>query len=1352
MNLKNFEKEGIMKKSRRVIKGTTRMFLILTIFIFLFTSIASGEWDINYGTSDFNNYIYQTTQGNYVVPDYSSLSDKRFILSSVGTNAIDLPAGASAEWWTTVQQNISSSEYYITLQENKGLANIKATYQAPNRAHNMRTHFTQEGIRIIPRTSTKSNWTWGLSLKGFGYEEEVQPVESSKLSVSGNRIKYRRGNITEWYVNDERGIEQGFTIQAPSESEKQHGSKIVLKLDIYGDLNGTLNSLVNSIKFTTAGGVGVVRYSELHAFDAGGRKLPAKFALADKTIDILVDASGALYPITIDPIASSPNWTAESNQADAGFGWSVGTAGDVNGDGYSDVIVGAPGYDNGESNEGRAYVYYGSASGLSTTPNWTAEANLAGASFGYSVGTAGDVNGDGYSDVIVGARYFGSLGEGRAFVYHGSASGLSTMANWSTDVGPYAWFGWSVGTAGDVNGDGYSDVIVGAINYDIPSGSGDFQGGAFVYHGSASGLSTTANWTVHSDVAYAYFGYSVGTAGDVNGDGYDDVIVGAKNYSNGEDYEGTAFVYYGSASGLSTTADWTAESNQASAYFGCSVGTAGDVNGDGYDDVIVGAEFYNIKGRAFVYYGSASGLSTTADWIAETDRNGNFGHSVSTAGDVNGDGYSDVIIGAFKYANGQSQEGAAFIYYGSASGLSTTADWIGEVNQAGAEFGCSVGTAGDVNGDGASDIIIGAHKYHNGEDFEGGAFLFAGVSSAEQWAFKYEWGSIGEGPSIQQTTDGGYIVGGSTEYFGSGYDDFWVLKLNSNGTIAWQKTYGGSSADRVTSVQQTVDGGYIVAGYTNSFGMGSGDFWILKLNSDGTIAWQKTYGRSSSDLAFSIQQTIDGGYIVAGGSGNFWVLKLNADGTISWQKTYGGRTSASAYSVQQSADGGYIVAGTICETDAFGNCTGIFDMWLLKLNSDGTIAWQKRYGGSSSDHASSVQQTVDGGYIVAGATASFGAGNYDFWVLKLNVDGTISWQKTYGGSGEDKAHSIQQTVDGGYILAGTTYSSSVGSQDMVILKLTTDGTVAWQKTYNGSSSVNWLSSIQETTDGNYVLAGLSEVCPYGYSDLIVMKLDANGEIPGCNIMGSFDANVTNTSAIITDTSVVPQDSAVAPSDTNVIPQDTAAGMDNICVSPPTIGYSPTSFSFSATQGGSNPPNQTLNISNTGAGTLNWTVSDDANWLTLNPTSGTDSGTVTVSVNIAGLTAGTYNATITITATGATNSPVDIPVTLIINEVAQNPVIDKILGVKEPGGIIRIIGQNFGNSQGNSIVHIGSKTFNSSSPRIKLWSDSKIKIKLPNYQCRWFKGQNYRYLKVWVTVDSVDSNKKRIKVLKPDTCP
>jgi hypothetical protein len=233
------------------------------------------------------------------------------------------------------------------------------------------------------------------------------------------------------------------------------------------------------------------------------------------------------------------------------------------------------------------------------------------------------------------------------------------------------------------------------------------EGRAFVYLGSASGLASGAAWAAEPNQANAYFGCAVASAGDVNGDGFGDVIVGANAFDNGEPDEGRAFVYFGAVSGLSATAAWAAESDQANAQFGTSVASAGDVNGDGYGDVIVGAPSFDNgqtdEGRAFVYFGSASGLSTTAVWTADSDQaTASFGTSVASAGDVNGDGYGDVIVGAPFFDNGQTDEGRAFVYFGSASGLSTAATWTDESEQAGAQFGISVASAGDVNGDGTA--------------------------------------------------------------------------------------------------------------------------------------------------------------------------------------------------------------------------------------------------------------------------------------------------------------------------------------------------------------------------------------------------------------------------------------------------------------------------------------------------------------------------------------------------------------------------------------------------------------------------------------------------------------------------
>ncbi len=454
------------------------------------------------------------------------------------------------------------------------------------------------------------------------------------------------------------------------------------------------------------------------------------------------------------PLASFPTWAAEGNQAEAWFGYSVASAGDVNADGYVDVIVGAPGFSNGQASEGKAFVFSHLISTLTAIPVWTAEGNQIDSQFGASVASAGDVNGDGYSDVLTGAPRFsnGQADEGGAFLFLGSASGLGATPAWTAEGNRSdSWFGASVASAGDVNGDGYSDVIVGApgFSYGQPG-----DGRAFVFLGSTSGLDTAPAWTRASSRVGAHFGHSVGTAGDVNGDGYGDVIVGAYAYGNGQSLEGAAFVFLGSASGLGTTPAWIAESDQAGAYFGQSVGTAGDVNGDGYSDVIVGAPgFYNgeaDEGGAFLFLGSASGLAATPVWTAEGNRiDSRLGASVGPAGDVNEDGFSDVIVGAPGLLFTSTDEGRAFVFLGSALGLAATPVWTAEGSRINSQFGASVGTAGDANGDGLSDVVVGAPGFSNGVFDEGGGFAYLSVCASPAEVRGLGW--LGDGVTLDWT-------------------------------------------------------------------------------------------------------------------------------------------------------------------------------------------------------------------------------------------------------------------------------------------------------------------------------------------------------------------------------------------------------------------------------------------------------------------------------------------------------------------------------------------------------------------------------------------------------------------------
>jgi hypothetical protein len=334
--------------------------------------------------------------------------------------------------------------------------------------------------------------------------------------------------------------------------------------------------------------------------------------------------------------------------------------------------------------------------------------------------------------------------------------------------------------------------------------------------------------------------------------------------------------------------------------------------------------------------------------------------------------------------------------------------------------------------------------------------------SSSEWAY-----------SIQQTTDGGYIMaGGSSSSEGDlsenkGSSDYWIVKLTSTGGIDWQKSFGGSNNEWPHSIRQTTDGGYIIAGtsisedYDITGYIGWYDFWILKLTSTGQLNWQKSFGGTSGDYAYSVQQTTDGGYIIAGSSysndgdvsGNngdidYWIVKLTSDGNLDWQKSLGGSSYDEALSVQQTKDGGYIIAGTSASYD--GDITGSHgyrDYWIVKLTSDGNLDWQKSLGGSYIENAFSIQQTTDGGYIVAGSSASddddvsANKGNRDYWIVKLTATGKIDWEKSLGGSGWDEPYSIQQTTDGGYIIAGESasdngdVSGNHGETDFWIVKI-----------------------------------------------------------------------------------------------------------------------------------------------------------------------------------------------------------------------------------------------------------------------------------------------------------------------------
>jgi hypothetical protein len=368
------------------------------------------------------------------------------------------------------------------------------------------------------------------------------------------------------------------------------------------------------------------------------------------------------------------------------------------------------------------------------------------------------------------------------------------------------------------------------------------------------------------------------------------------------------------------------------------------------------------------------------------------------------------------------------------------------------------------------------------------------------WTRTYGGSSDDYGQSVYQTTDGGYIITGKTNSFGAGSYDVYLVKTDANGDTLWSRTYGGSGLDWGYSVQQTTDGGYIIASFTYSFGAGGPDFYLVKTDANGDSLWTRTYGGSSDDYGFSVQQTTDGGYIITGfttsfgaGGWDVYLVKTDANGDTLWTRTYGGYANDDAQSVQQTSDGGYIIAGT---TESFG--AGGEDVYLVKTDANGDTLWTCTYGGSGGDRGQCVQQTSDGGYIFAGATMSFGAGSYDVYLVKTDANGDELWTRTYGGNGTDVGYSVRQTFDSGYILTGWTTSFGAGWEDVYVVRTDANGDTLWTRAYGGGYW-EYGHSVQQTSDGGYIVAGATYSFGAGRDDFYLLKIAGEAPEPDVSI-------------------------------------------------------------------------------------------------------------------------------------------------------------------------------------------------------------------------------------------------------------
>ncbi|MBO0360644.1 T9SS type A sorting domain-containing protein [Hymenobacter sp. BT186] len=361
------------------------------------------------------------------------------------------------------------------------------------------------------------------------------------------------------------------------------------------------------------------------------------------------------------------------------------------------------------------------------------------------------------------------------------------------------------------------------------------------------------------------------------------------------------------------------------------------------------------------------------------------------------------------------------------------------------------------------------------------------ASGSKQWDKTFGGINADNLRTVLQTADGGYLLGGTSSSPIGGdktespqSSDYWLVKLDASGTKVWDRTYGGSAVDELTTLQPTSDGGFLLGGYSNSpisgaktqANLGSNDYWVVKIDATGTKLWDKTFGGSSADYLYSLQQTTDGGYVLGGyssspisgdktqaswGNNDYWVLKLDASGTKQWDRTVGSFDSDVLYKVAQTTDGGYILGGH-SNSGLFGdktqNSQGGVDYWVVKLNASGTVLWDKTLGGWGSEFFADVQQTSDGGFLIGGVSDSNATGDKtrvsqgdgDCWLIKLSASGVTQWDKSLGGNRVDDLAMLRQTADGGYILACGTASdassdktqASQGGQDFWVIKLAAD--------------------------------------------------------------------------------------------------------------------------------------------------------------------------------------------------------------------------------------------------------------------------------------------------------------------------
>ncbi len=724
---------------------------------------------------------------------------------------------AAPSWSATVQARIAADQSAIHAREDRFFADLPAADQ--------RVEFSASGASLGGITLRTTGWGSSDSVRTLASVAPRFGACTEALNPAGDcirRLEYRHVGLTEWWVGLGEGVEQGWTV---GEAE---GDEVVVTVQVGGaeirkDSAGT---------FLTDGRGREWRVGSVRAWDADGDALVATLTASADTLEIQVNTAGATFPVTIDPVYTTAAWSVSGDAGTAPLAEELANAGDVNGDGFDDLLVAR----YADDRDGAVYVYFGSATGVGETADQTL---TSAGGFGYALDSAGDVNGDGFGDVVIGAPSMGDAGQ--AMVYLGSAAGLGSPLTIEGESSGYS-FGIGVAGAGDLNADGYDDVLVGA-----------YAGLAYVFYGSASGVNTTGEIVVTGDYTDGFLDTLDG-AGDVNADGYDDVVVGFPGRGTGAEVQ----VFAGGATGLGSTPMVTLTDASVDS-FGDGVWGAGDLDGDGIDDILVrAADCIGNADCVSLYPGSASGPSSAAFTLETggTDDDG-FGQAVGAA-DFNNDGYMDLAI--------SDDQGGVFVYRGYGAGVFLNILLHGDDADA---FGDALVAGGDFDADGDADLVVGAVAFA-GE--AGRAYVYDDILGTQT-----PYTITGESESL------GWSVSGAGDVNGDGFEDVLVGSPGWSANTGKAYLYAGSASGLATSATSTLTGvgeetyfGAAVAGAGDVNGDGFADVVVGAYTGSDDLGHAYLFVGSATGLSEPAWDDLDGAfpfaYAVAGGG------DINGDG------------------------------------------------------------------------------------------------------------------------------------------------------------------------------------------------------------------------------------------------------------------------------------------------------------------------------------------------------------------------------------------------------------------------------------------------------------------------------------------